>query len=222
MVSLLTLQARGQTLDSLKVHSVDWIFPGARGDIKSQEFQQLSNNFNFGEFLSTPSESYNWSGNFRSSTMGFAFKVKSEKVKLKNHAALLLLRKQVVNLDWYNGSNDSLAIDLSGRYEYFQLGFGYDYQSIDTKFLKLLSGIRMDVGFPISGFQNETEALESKFFSEGAITFTTTVNLVFEFRLFKRTYFKFGPQWAVGYYNFDGLSTWIPQSGLISGFKFGL
>lgn len=154
--------------------------------------------------------------------MGFAFKVASRKAKYEKHSVLLALRKQIVNIDWYTGENDSLSLDLSGRYEYFQLGLGYDFRSINTKFLKLLSGLRLDMGLPVSGFQTETIVEESKFFSEGSVSFTATANLVLELRLFKRTYFKIGPSWAVGFYDFDGLSIWIPQSGLILGFKFGL
>ncbi len=215
-------QAQAQILDSLKVHAVEWTFPGTRGDIQRQEFQQLRSDFNFGEYLSVPSASYDWTGQFRSSTMSFAFKVVSQKQSLKGHSALLILRKQVINLDWYNGNRDTLTIDLSGRYEYFQLGLGYDYRSIDTRLIKLLSGVSLEAGLPVSGFQTETEALESKFFSDSSVTLTATFNLILEIRLFKKTYFKFGPSWAIGYYNFDGFRTWIPQSGLVSGFKFGL
>ncbi len=215
-------QASAQILDSLEVQAVEWVFPGTRGDIKSQSFQQITSDFNFGKFLSTPSQSYDWSGNFRSATMGFVFKVSSRKTQHQKHAVLLALRKQVINLDWYSGTNDSLSLDLSGKYEYFQMGVGYDHRSINTKFLKLLSGVRLDVGLPVSGFQTETEVQESKFFSEGSVTFTATVNLVVELRLFKRIYFKIGPSWAVGFYNFDGLSSWVPQSGLMTGFRFGL
>ena len=154
--------------------------------------------------------------------MGFAFKVVSRKKHLEKHSLLLVLRKQVVNLDWYTGSSDTLQLNLTGRYEYFQMGIGYDYRSINTKFLKLLSGVRFDLGLPVSGFHTASDAIDTQFISEGAITLTATVNLVAEVRLFKKTYFKFGPQWAIGHYQFDGLSTWVPQSGLISGFKFGL
>ncbi|MDW3195288.1 MAG: hypothetical protein R8G66_23130 [Cytophagales bacterium] len=221
-ICLAYLQGYAQVLDSLEIQSIEWVFPGSRGEIASREFHQLQTDFNFGEFLSSPSQTFNWSGNFRSSTMGFAFRVGSKKKQRADHSGILALRKQVINLDWYNGSNDSLTIDLSGRYEYFQIGLGYDYRSVNTKFLKLLSGVRMDVGLPVSGFQTEMEALESKFVSKGAVTFSATVNLVLEFRLFKKIYFKLGPSWGFGHYHFDGVSAWVPQSGLISGFKFGL
>lgn len=221
-MSLAYIQGYTQVFDSLEVQSIEWVFPGSRGDISSQEFQRLQSDFNFGEFLSVPSQTFNWAGNVRSSTMGFAFRVGSKIKQQANHTAILALRKQVIDLDWYNGSNDSLNVDLSGRYEYFQIGLGYDYRSIDTKFLKLLSGVRMDVGLPVSGFQTETEALESKFVSEGAMTLSASFNLVLEIRLFKKTYFKLGPRWGFGHYNFDGVAVWIPQSGLLTGFKFGL
>lgn len=146
----------------------------------------------------------------------------SEKSKWENHSAILALRKQVIDVDWYDGTDDSLVFDLTGKFEYFQIGLGYDYRSVNGKFFKLSSGLRLDLSLPISGFHTETTEVESKFFSNEKVGFMALFVLTFEFRLFKKTYLKIGPTWGLGYYNFDGLTEWTPQNGLMFGFNFGL
>ena len=213
---------RAQMLDSLKVASVDWVFPGSRGSFTDRDFNELRSELIFGSFLEAPSQNFNWKGQTSSTTIGFEFHVVSKKANWEDHSAILALRKQVMNLEWYSGQDDSVTFELTGKYEYFQIGVGYDYRSIDTKFFKLLSGLRLDLSLPVSGFHTEKTLGESKFFSEEKIGGMVTFVLTFEFRLFRKTYLKLGPSWGLGFYNFDGLQEVIPQSGLLFGFKFGL
>ncbi len=216
----ISVDTHGQIFDSLRFSSLDVIISPASIDFDKDGFNSLSGSFNFGNILSQPQgDSIEWLGSLNSSVFGFEFHVHSHDSLFHRHELVFSFQNQSIDLDWYRWELDSSRNDLIGRYEFFQLGAGYSYFIVNRRFLKLRTGLKLNVGFQISGSHHERSANEEiKYFSNRNLNSHVTIPLLFEVRLWRSTYFKIGWNGGYGIYNFDGYRT----KGRLKGGAFGI
>ncbi len=214
----------GQFLDSLHFLTIDFDLTFSQYEAGNRNFDQVTENFNFGTSLtSPPDDSITWNGIVENTGFNISFYLISSDSTYERHQLFFSLANQTITQKWYEWDALNSISTLEGQFGYFQIGLGYTYALLNKRLFKIRPGAKLSVSIPISGSHSEeTDVGNIKYFAPLKTGLSIEFPVLFEIKLIGHSYLKLGPTWGVGFFNFDGYKTSTSLNGGVIGFKFKL
>ncbi len=209
LLLLFIIPSVAQNQIQYKAQAIDVSLISLNPKIKNVGFDELMNASRFGQLLTTPTDTFRNNGSLSVSGFVIGISVKPLDSLLK-HAFEVTFSSETIEAQWGEWTGDSATTSITGRYENFLLGLGYEYFLKRGKFLQLQTGIHTHISFPVSAITTETvqsndESSSVDLFGHKKVGFRSSIPFVASFKIFKPVRFTFGIVPTINVYQLDGL-----------------